>query len=145
MTPERITELRAIIAGDPELAALAASGNDVELAAALSAALPRIPKPESMRGDRGFYQLLGAQAGEAFLQTIATLAATESPMRLVFVRVNGWINSIDGIDVGDKEFQDNLLSLTAPNGPFAAETVGKIIAFGSQQQTFTIEEVSQLR
>lgn len=141
MTPERITELRAIITGSQELTALAASGNDAALAAALSAALPRVPKPETFLGERGIFNLLGAQSGEVFLQTVETLAVTDGPLKAVFARVVRWLRDPIGLDVGSDETQAILQQFVPP---FDAVSVAKIITFGSQPQTITVSEVAEI-
>lgn len=142
VTPERITELRAIIDGNPELSQLAESGNDSALASALSALLPVVPRPNTFIGERGIFNLLGAQAGETFLQTVEALSATGGPLQNVFARVVRWLRDPIGLDVGSDVTQEILQQLVPP---FDSESVTQIITFGSKPQTFTIEEVAQLR
>lgn len=142
MTPERIAELRAIIAASPEMSALAASGNDGALAVALSEALPKVPKPKTFIGERGIYDLLGVQEGETFTQTVETLAAADTPMKSILGRVERWLKDPIGLDVGSLKTQQQLQSLVPP---FSQESVDKIIEFGSQKQVISLEDVSQLR
>jgi hypothetical protein len=142
MTPQQITEYKAVIAASPTLTALAASGNDAAFAAALSDALPAVPKPETYIGERGIYSLLGLEPSETFLQTIEVMADTVGPMQSTFMRVARWLQDDRGLDVGHSQTQQVLLGLVPP---FSADSVAKIIAYGSQKQKFTIEEVSQLR
>lgn len=142
MSPELKTACLELIANSPELTSLAETGQDVALAAALSEALPQIPKPNTFIGERGICDLLGVQDGEVFLQTVESLATVETPMRFTFSRVERWLKDSIGLDVGSSETQQQLKALVPP---LSQESVDKIIAFGSQPQTFTIEEVSQLR
>lgn len=144
----QVTSLKLIVAGSQELTALATSGDDVAFAVALSAAVPSIPKPRSYILDLSVYSILGLAAGEAFLSTIAALAAGDSQLAPAFVRVDRRLKADTdfGLDVGDKLLQQTLMSQTVSNGgPLADDSVAKIIAYGSQPQTFTIEEVAQLR
>lgn len=136
------SELIALIQSTPELKLLADSGNDAALATALSAVLPVVPKVDTFLSERGIFNLLGAVEGEAFLQTVEALAESESELQKVFVRAVRWLRDPIGLDVGNLETQLILQQLIPPFNPVS---VAKIIAFGSQKQTFTIEEVSQLR
>lgn len=146
LSESQVTALKLIVAGSQELSALAASGDDVAFAAALSAAVPQIPKPESFIRERNVYKLLGVAAGETFIATVESLAAGDSSLKSVFVRVDRWLKDPIGLDAGDELLHQTLTTLSVSNGgPFADDSVAKIIAYGSQPQTFTIEEVAQLR
>lgn len=138
MTPKRIAELLALIQGDPQLKALADAGNDSALATALTSSLPVIPKPKTFLGERGIYDLLGVTEGETFLQTVEALATTDGEFKSTFARVDRWLKDGIGIDVGSVRTQE-MLSSFVPT--FNAESVGKIIAFGSQPQVITTEDV----
>lgn len=142
MSPELKTACLQLIANSPELTALADTGQDAALAAALSEALPKVPKPKTFLGERGIYDLLKVQEGEVFLQTVEALAAADTPMKSTFSRVDRWIKDPIGLDVGSIETQQQLQALVPT---FSQSSVDKIIDFGSQKQNITIKEVSQLR
>jgi len=142
VSPETVTRLRELVANDPELQEFVKNGDDVGLAAALSTKLPLIPKPKTFIGERGIYDLLKTQEGEVFLQTVESLPTIETPMKSTFQRVVRWLKDPIGLDVGSSETQEQLQALVPP---FSQDSVDKLIAFGSQPQVFTIEEVAQLR
>lgn len=142
MAPDKIDEYRQLIQSTPSLMAFVEAGDDDGLAVALVNELPSIPKPGTFLGERGIYDLLGVMDGETFVQTVETMAATEGQFKSTFARVDRWLKDGVGIDVGSAKTQE-MLTLLVPI--FNAESVAKIIAYGSQKQRFTIEEVSQLR
>lgn len=141
MTPEKIAEYRAIIAGNQELTALANAGNDAKLSSKLSELLPVVPKPGTFLGERGVYNLLGVEAGEAFLLTVEGIAASNSPLKEIFQRVDRWLKDPIGLDVGSSKTQEMLLSL---GQTFSDESVSKIIAFGSQKQVISVGDIGEI-
>lgn len=136
-------ELRQFIRASPELLEMAGAGNDSGLATAVAALLPKVPKPNAFIGERGLYALLGVEAGEAFLQTVEGLAATNGPLKATFARVERWLKDGIGLDVGLLATQQTLISLSVANGgPFADASVTYIVDYGSQPQAVTVDEVS---
>ena len=136
-------EILAAIKASAELRVAADNGQDATIATALSESLPLVPKPGTFIGERGIYAILGAAAGEAFLQTAEALAASDNPQLLPFKRIDRWLKDSIGLDIGNAEAHATLQSMTVANGgPFANEAVAAVLAYGSQRQSVSVEQVA---
>lgn len=110
MTPDAI---RAAIAADPALQALAVAGNMQAIADALSAGRTRIaPHFASERGILERYPG-GPLAGDALLAALEAFAATADPMARIVGRALRFLGTPEGLDIGSPATQGLIDALHA--------------------------------
>lgn len=138
MTPEAI---RNAVLASPELKTLAEAGIDNQLAALLTEQQPAVPKPGTRIGELGIYNLLGPLDGEALLQGLEAVAQSQQPVAPVIKRILRWLQSPEGVDVGNESLQGQLQAL-ADAGAVSPASAAALIAHGSHKPPITVDEVS---
>lgn len=109
MTPDAI---RAAVAASPELQALAAAGDHVAIAAALSAGRTRLVS--HFASERGILARFpgGPAAADALLAKLEDFAQTAHPSARTVRRVLKFLGQPEGIDLGDPATQAMVGQLT---------------------------------
>lgn len=126
-------ELHDAIAADPALAALAASGADSAVAAALNAPHQPGPRSGTWATELGILAILGPVAGEAALQGLEAAAGSNAVIARVLrilKQASGVGNPAAGIDLGSPAVRAMISALSGT--ALDAASAAALLAAGSR-------------